>query len=174
MTIYVLKDGNKMSIRKYCQYNGFNYSGIQSRMAEGMSLEEAIKAYQEYRNRKKIMYKGQTFYSYCMKNKLDYIYIMAVFIRERKKNNDLNIEKFVDEFIAGEQYKNRRKNQIKLYYKGQPLRQYCSDNGLNYNKILLAYHRYNFRNKTKKIPCTIEELVEFFEKGTHYDKFRLD
>lgn len=148
MTIYVkTENGNKLSLTQYCQKKGLGYASIQSRMSRGMTLQQAEEAYIKYKNRDILMYKGQSFFSYCRENNLDYIFIMATYYRVKDK---ILFEDFVEDYIKSDAYKNRGKTRAKYFYKGEPLRQFCMRNHLDYNKINMAYIRWNFRNKKRK------------------------
>lgn len=168
MTIYVkTENGNKLSLIQYCRKKGLGYASIQSRMSRGMTLQQAEEAYIKYKNRDILMYKGQSFFSYCRKNDLDYIFIMATYYRVKDK---ILFEDFVEDYIKSDAYKNRGKTRAKYFYKGEPLRQFCMRNHLDYNKINMAYIRWNFRNKKKKKSCTMEEIVDMAIKEKWYNK----
>lgn len=156
MTIYV-KD--HISLKRYCEIRKVPYSPIRVRVSEKrMSPDEAIKDYEENKNRPVTMYKGVTLYRYCKERNLDYTYIYINWLKSKEKDSG-DIDSFMNRFVDGGYYADRKGTGTKYFYKGKPFHEYCREKNLDYAQIMGAYQRWNFKNKVK-IPCTLEYVIE--------------
>lgn len=106
------------------------------------------------------MYKlenGQTISKYCKINKIPYD---SIWCRITFKN--MTPDQAVEDFLS----KRDKPHFCIYYYKGVTLAQYCKKHNLPYQKITDLYRNLNYRNKLHRKQCTMEEVVEMFEKNT--------
>lgn len=99
---------------------------------------------------------GQTLYAYCKINNIPYDTLFAYVDRDGLTPDEA-VEMYKKWQADGTITNHRRGNQ-KLFYQGQPLKQYCDRNNLSYITI----------RKKLRLGYPIEELIsKHFKKGTN-------
>ena len=149
------------TLRKYCLENGLSPSTIAQRVInlkkenpELSNDELVVLAIEEFENKNyKYFYKGMPLKEYCKSHpEINYNNIRGYILEKRKKQPNLSIDEIIEQYINGE------KDNIKYYYQGTTLRQYCEENDINYNVILGNMKRN--RNAEGYKDLSDEEFIE--------------
>ena len=149
------------TLRKYCLENGLSPSTITQRVInlkkENPKLsndELVVLAIEEFENKNyKYFYKGMQLKEYCKSHpEINYNTIRGYILERRTKDPNLSIDEIIEQYINGE------KDNIKYYYQGTTLRQYCEENDINYNVILGNMKRN--RNAEGYKDLSDEEFIE--------------
>ena len=151
-----------ISLRQYCLENGINIGTINSRINnlrkqnEKLSNDElVILAMEEFDNKNfRFFYKGVPLKEYCENHpEINYNTIRTYINREKKRNPELSDEELIEQYLNKE-----HKGIYKYYYLGIPLKQYCDENNLSYENIILYINRYRNINSFKEL--SDDEFVE--------------
>ena len=156
---YMYKGG---SLRQYCKDNGINIGTINSRISalrkknKNLSNDElVILAMENFNNQNyRFFYKGIPLKEYCKSHPaINYSTIITYINREKVKNKELSDEEIIEQYLNKE-----HKGIYKYYYLGIPLKQYCDENNLSYENIILYMNRYRNINSFKEL--SDDEFVE--------------
>ena len=147
-------------LSKYCQENNLNLKTIKARIKKlkqqngNLTNDElVILAIEAFTNQNfKYFYQGLPLKEYCQLNQIKYSTIEAFINREKTKNPHLSYEEIIEQFI-----KKEHKGIYKYYYLGIPLKQYCSENNLNYKNIISFLNRYKAKGNYKSL--SDDELI---------------
>lgn len=166
INLYLSKNHNKyryyyhgIPLKIYCEKNNINYHNIinyifkhkdkekYNNLNDNELIEEIMNEYQPFTP--KYLYKNMTLHQYCQENDLSYSGIVSYINNKKSKANNLDLEKLIDEAI---EIVNRYG--IIYYYKGMPLKDYCSQNNLNVKSI-----RGSIWSKRKISDAPLQEIV---------------
>jgi len=156
---------NDIYLPDYCRSNNFNLKSITKRIGEF----KQNKKYENYTEQQiidmvvesycstiKYMYKGKTLNQYCKENNINIATIQSRIKRLKKRNTSLSNDDLVS--LAMDNFKNQN---LKYFYKGITLRQYCKlHTEMNYENIV----RYITDEKKNNTRLTDEQLIEQYLK----------
>ena len=149
------------TLRQYCLENDMSISTITQRIANlkkenpDLSNDElVVLAIEGFENKNyKYFYKGVPLKEYCEKHpEINYKNLRGYILEKRTKQPDLSIEEIIEQYI------NSERDNIKYYYKGTTLRQYCEENDINYSVIISNMKRN--RNAEGYKDLSQEEFIE--------------
>lgn len=100
---------------------------------------------------------GQSVSKYCKINKIPYDCIWSRIVYK-----NMTPDQALEDFLR----KRDKPHFCKYYFKGMTLSQYCKNKNLPYQRIIDTYRNLNQNNKIHRKKCTLEEVVEMFEKNT--------
>lgn len=154
---------NGESLRKYCNAHGIKYDSVRlyikrnlkDNNAENINklIEDGIKIMSNYRH---YYYDGIPLVEYCKKNDINPSSIYTAIVRKLSKC-DTPLQQIVNECV--ESY---RKLNIKYYYNGIPLVEYCKSVGLNYDTIQHKYIELYSNNKNMSVEEGIKKIVDYY------------
>lgn len=161
---------NNIPLRKYCTDNNYSYEKILNKISK-------LKLRKEYHNKSdreltmiaieskstnpigraaQYYYENMSLRKYCMLNGLDYKSILHKLKKIKEDCIDSNI---ADEELIKLAINTENSNNIKYFYEGTSLIQYCKDNNLNYNSIV--YKLRNIKKQTEHEKRNTTELIDF-------------
>lgn len=147
-----------MTLHQYCKENNLSYSGIVSYINskqskdKNLDTEKLIDEAIEIINRYGIVYyyQGIPLKDYCAKNDLNVKSIRGS-IWNKRKTSDSPLQEIVNECV--ESYK---ANNLKYFYNGEPLIQFCNKTGISYNTIV---DRYLKSNESVSIENIVDDYI---------------
>ncbi len=98
----------------------------------------------------KYKYQGISLRQYCLNNDISYYSVIDFIKRKKNINADLEVDDLIHLAIT-----TINKNNIIYYYNGIPLKDYVSENELNYSSILSAILR-----KRTKTNLPLQKIVD--------------
>ena len=151
-----------VTLRQYCLDHNLNLSTICSRIAKlkkenpTMSDDEIVViAIENFQNKNyKFFYQGLPLKEYCeLHPEIKYASIRSYIKTIKAKNPELTDEEIIESYINKE-----HKGIYKFYYTGIPLKEYCTQNNLNYKNIISYMSRW--RNNPQFQNLSDDEFVE--------------
>jgi len=169
VNLVISKIGNKSlnPIREYCLNNDLDYEEISKRIAyfkrKGMytdlATEELIEAARSYKaelpNNIKYYYNGMSLVDYCKENDISYIKIIQRIKDASKRSETKNLS--LDEIIKYALEKSDKRN-VKYFYKGEPLVDYCKRH--NIDVCFIRRNINNLKNNKKYSSYSEEEIIQ--------------
>lgn len=156
---------------RYCEENGINYDTMKWKIRKAKKdypekdidtiIQEYITSYRP--NAVLYFYKNQPLREYCDKNDLNYVSVIEMIIKERKKNPEEEIQNIVDRIVP--LYEKGGYKSSKYMYHGVILARYCAFNNLDYELIKKIIDKKTKDNPYKNIDLIVEEVVDVFLKN---------
>ena len=159
-----------VTLKEYCNTNNISYTAIIALIGrkkeqgelEGLTDDQIVeKVMGVYKPIEKRMYKGQSLYSYCMENDINYSYVCNAYKKKKSENPELSDDQILFSIID-----NIKINCIKYYYNGIPLIDYCQEKDLNVKSIRVSILRKSKLNPQRPIQEIVDECVNEYNPGT--------
>lgn len=154
---------NGESLYKYCNEHGIKYDSVRLYVSRNLKhnngitidklIEDGIKIMSNYRH---YYYNGIPLVEYCKNNGINPHSIRIAIVRKLSKC-DAPLQQVVNECI--ESY---RKLNIKYYYNGIPLTEYCKIVGLNYDTVQHKYIELYSDDKNTPVEEGIKKIVDYY------------
>jgi len=108
----------------------------------------------------KYYYEGKHLKDVCEENNIKYLTVLKRINNFKRKNTDLSDDEIV--------YKLLTENYL-LFYRGMPLKEYCNDNDIDFNKL----KAYIIQERKNKPELTDNNIIDnYIEKNKHHGNFK--
>ena len=160
------------SLDIYCKENDLNVETIKSRISRLKKeypkkdindiIELAINF--EKKINYKYYYQGRPLIEYCKINNLNYSVIGTRIRRLVSQNPQKSLDDIIELAIN-----HNKKPQNKYYYQGKPLTEYCEQEGINYNNIIVRIKKIKEKNPDLKLDEIIEIAINTNNEKIKYN-----
>ena len=147
-----------LPLKEYCDLHGINYTSMNTHIYDIMkekciTCDAAVKFLIERYHSNRVLIYNVPLPEYCKVNDININSIYAYASRARRR---LGITKEAAYILAIEQY-----NAKFVIFEGVPLRQYCANNGYNYNTLMSLRYKNMVREKMPKEEATIKAVEKY-------------